>query len=57
MSQYRNMVTYTIDVIRQIIGPIDKIQGYPNLSIIWRLLQQLIYVTKKLKHTNHPTND
>jgi hypothetical protein len=36
------MVTYTIDAIRQVIGPIDKIQGRPNFSSIWRLRQQLI---------------
>ena len=48
------MVTYTIDAIRQVIGPIDKIQGRPNFSSIWRLRQQLIAGTKKLKHTDHP---
>jgi hypothetical protein len=48
------MVTYTIDAIRQVIGPIDKIQGRPNFSSLWRLRQQLIAGTKKLKHTDHP---
>jgi hypothetical protein len=50
------MVTYTIDAIRQIIGPIEKIQGRPNFSSIWRLRQQLIAGTKKLTHTDHPTH-
>ena len=48
------MVPYTIDAIRQVIGPIDKIQGRPNFSSLWRLCQQLIAGTKKLKHTDHP---
>jgi hypothetical protein len=56
IQQHRIMVSYTIDVIRQIISPIDKIQGRPNFSSIWRLLQQLIAGTKKLKHTDHPTH-
>jgi hypothetical protein len=50
------MVTYTIDAIRQVIGPIGKIQGRPNFSSIWRLCQQLIAGTKKLKHTKHPVH-
>jgi hypothetical protein len=50
------MVTYTIDAIRQVIGPIEKIEGRPNFSSIWQLRQQLIAGTKKLKHTNHPTH-
>jgi hypothetical protein len=47
---------YTIDAIRQVIGPIEKIQGRPNFSNLWRLKQQLIAGTKKLKHTDHPTH-
>jgi hypothetical protein len=50
------MVAYTIDAIRQVIGPIDKIQGRPNFSSLWHLRQQLIAGTKKLKHTDHPTH-
>jgi hypothetical protein len=47
---------YTIDAIRQVIGPIEKIQGRPNFSNLWRLKQQLIAGTKKLKHTDHPAH-
>jgi hypothetical protein len=50
------MVAYTIDAIRQVLGPIDKIQGRPNFSSLWHLRQQLIAGTKKLKHTDHPTH-
>jgi hypothetical protein len=47
---------YTIDAIRQVIGPIEKIQGCPNFSNLWRLKQQLIAATKKLKHTDNPAH-
>ena len=50
------MAPYTIDHIWKIIVPIDNIQGRPNFSSIWRLRQQLISGTKKLKHTDHNTN-
>jgi hypothetical protein len=50
------MVAYTINAIQQIIGPINKIQGCPNFSSLWRLRQQFIAGRKKLKHTDHPTH-